>query len=67
MHWKQGYNVYKTGTTNSTAKTTIINRTAVPAESISNIKNILKCGTTSNSTTSNTEINVRIILGKDYE
>ncbi len=63
---EQGYNVYKTGSTNVTAKTTIVNKTAVSSTITSDIKKILGCGSISSSITSNSTIDIKIILGKDY-
>lgn len=62
---KAGYNVTKTGTTTITSKTTIINQTNVEKEILDNIKEILETGIISTST-SNSETNIKIIIGKDY-
>ncbi len=64
---KQGFNVYKTGSTNTTSKTTIVNKTAVPQDVTKDLKNILKCGNISSSITSNSKVDITIILGKDYK
>ena len=63
----QGYNVYKTGTTTATTKTTIINKTAVPSKTTDKIKEILGVGNISSSTSSTSTVDVKIILGKDYK
>lgn len=64
---KKGYNVYKTGTTSTTATTTIINNTDVNSEITTNIKELLDAGTISTTATrSNTTANITIILGKDF-
>lgn len=63
---EQGYNVTKTGTTNATAKTSIINRTGRTTKETQAIKEILKVGSTS-SKTSNNNVDYTIIIGKDYK
>lgn len=64
---KQGYNVYKTGTTTLTSKTTIINKKAIQTDLIDEIKNTLGVGSVSNSVSSNSTVDITIILGKDYK
>ena len=64
---KAGYNVYKTGTTTSTSKTTIVNKTAVPSVNTTNIKELLGCGSISSSISSNSTVDITVILGKDYK
>lgn len=63
---KAGYNVTKTGTTTETSKTTIINSTKQPTETTNKIKEILGTGIISTST-SNSETDLKIIIGKDYK
>lgn len=63
---EKGYNVVKTGTTNATAKTSIINRTGRATKETQAIKQILKVGSTS-SKTSNNNVDYTIIIGKDYK
>lgn len=63
---KAGYNVTKTGTTTETSKTTIINSTKQSAETTNKIKEILGTGIISTST-SNSETDLKIIIGKDYK
>ena len=62
---KNGYNVTKTGVTNSVAKTSIINRTDSATGAATEIKKILNTGviTTGNSSKN---IDFTIIIGKDY-
>mgnify|MGYP000483070015 FL=1 len=62
---KNGYNVTKTGVTNSVAKTSIINRTDSATGAATEIKKILNTGviTTGNSSEN---IDFTIIIGKDY-
>ena len=59
-----GFSVTKTGTTNSTSKTSIINKSNVSEDVLSAIQNLLEVGTISSSTTESA-IDITIILGKD--
>ena len=63
----KGYKVTKTTTTTSTAKTTIINKTDVDAKFTDNIKDILGVGTVSSSSVSSSNVDITIIIGKDYK
>lgn len=63
----KGYNVYKTGTTSSTAKTTIVNKKSATTDITSDIKDILGVGSISNSTSSSSTVDITIVLGKDYK
>ena len=63
----KGYNVYKTGTTTTTSKTTIVNRTAVQNDIMEDIKDILKVGNIQKSTSSSSTVDVKIVIGKDYK
>ena len=63
----EGYNVYKTGTTNQTAKTTIINKKAVDSSITEDLKDILGVGTISSSYSGSSTVDVSIIIGKDYK
>ena len=62
----EGYTVYKTGTTSTTSKTTIINKSNISDKAISNIQNILGTGITSSSNTNSSNVDLTIIIGKDY-
>ena len=64
---KAGYKVYKTGTTSKTKKTTIINKNNVEDSITNSIKNKLKVGVISNSSSSNGTIDITVILGTDYK
>ena len=64
---KSGYNVYKTGTTSITSKTTIINKSNISKDITSDIKDILDVGIIQNSSTNNGTVDITIILGKDYK
>lgn len=62
-----GYNVAKTGTTNTTKKTSILNKKDVTETELKNIKEIIGVGTISNSKSSSSKVDVTIIIGTDYE
>lgn len=63
----EGYNVYKTGTTTPTAKTAIVNKTAVPVKITDEIKDLLGVGAISSNTTSSSTVDIRVVLGRDYK
>ena len=63
----QGYNVYKTGTTTTTSKTTIVNKTAISNDKIEAIKDVLGVGNISSSVSSSSTVDVKIVIGKDYK
>ena len=63
----QGYNVYKTGTTTTTSKTTIVNKTAISNDKVEAIKDVLGVGNISSSVSSSSTVDVKIIIGKDYK
>ena len=60
-----GFTISKTGKTNSTEKTSIINKSNVPENITTSIKSLLEVGTISASTSEST-VDITIILGKDY-
>ena len=62
-----GYKVTRTGSTNITSKTTIINKKNAGSSLLSNIKDILEVGTIQSSESSSSKIDITIILGKDYK
>ena len=62
-----GYEVYRTGSTNATSRTAIIDKKDIASTLLDNIKMVLGTGTISNSQTSSTKADVTIIIGKDYE
>ena len=64
---KAGYTVDKTGTTTSTSKTTIINKTSLPSDTLSKLKDLLGIGNISNSNSSTNKVDITIIIGKDYK
>lgn len=61
-----GYKVSRTGSTNSTAKTTIINKKDVKETLLKNIKDTIGVGTISDSQSSSSKVDVTVIIGKDY-
>ena len=61
-----GYTVDRKGTTNSTAKTTIINKKDVADTILTNIKQTIGAGTISDSASSSSKVDVTIVIGKDY-
>lgn len=63
----KGYNVAKTGTTNSTSKTTIINKKGIQESTMQDIKTTLGVGTISDSEVNSSKVDITIILGKDYK
>ena len=62
-----GYNVTRTGTTNTTAKTIIINKKNASDTLLDNIQLMLGVGTIQNSQSNSSKVDVTIILGKDYQ
>ncbi len=63
----KGYNVIKTGTTNSTSKTTIINKKEIQESTMQDIKTTIGVGTISDSEVNSSKVDITIILGKDYK
>ena len=63
----KGYKVTKTTSTNDTAKTTIINKSDIDPEFIDNIKSILGTENVSSNSVSSSDVDITIILGKDYK
>ena len=62
-----GYKVARTGTTNTTSKTTIVNKTEIKDNILKNMKEVLGTGTISSSQIDNSKVDVTIIIGKDYK
>jgi len=63
---KEGYTVYKTGTTSTTHITTIINRKKVSEGNTKKVKTLLGTGVISSSNKSS-NVDLTIIIGKDYK
>lgn len=62
-----GFNVTRTGNTNTTSKTTIINKKNVQDTTLKNIKEAIETGTITSSESSSSKVDVTIIIGKDYK
>lgn len=63
----KGYKISKSSTTTSTSKTTIINKTDVDEKFENDIKDILGVGNISSSSVSSSQVDITIIIGKDYK
>ena len=62
-----GYQVTRTGTTNSTSKTVVINKKDVQDSLLKDIKEVLGVGNVQDSKTTSSKVDVTIIVGKDYK
>ncbi len=62
-----GYKVTRTGTTNATSKTSIINKKDANTSYLNNMKEVLGTGTIQSSQSSSSKVDVTIIIGKDYK
>lgn len=62
----KGYKVSKVGKTNSTSKTSIINKGNIFEQSVNEIKDVIGTGTITKSN-SESSVDITIILGKDYK
>ena len=63
---KAGYNVTRTGTTNTTAKTVIMNKKNIGDAVLEGIEQTLDVGILEDSQSSSSKVDVTIILGRDY-
>ena len=61
-----GYKVTRTGSTNTTSKTTIINKKDIKETFLKNMKDVIGTGTIETSESSSSKVDVTIIIGKDY-
>lgn len=61
-----GYKVTRTGNTNTTSKTTIINKKDAKDTTLKDIKQVLGTGTIQESESTSSKVNITIIIGKDY-
>lgn len=61
-----GYKVTRTGSTNTTSKTAIINKKNVKDTLLKNMKDVIGIGSIQNSESSSSKVDVTIIIGKDY-
>lgn len=64
---ESGFKVTRTGSTNTTAKTTILNKKDISDTQLKEIKEVLSIGTIQNSQSSSSKIDVTIIIGTDYK
>ena len=64
---KAGFKVTKKGETNSTSKTTIINKKEIKDNYVTEIKNAVGMGITQNSQSTSSKVDLTIIIGKDYK
>lgn len=62
-----GYKVTRTGSTNTTTKTTIINKKNVRDTTLKKIKEVIGTGTISTSESSSSKVDITVIIGKDYK
>lgn len=62
-----GFKVTRTGTTNTTSKTTIADKKGIKETFLKNIKDVLGVGGISSSESSSSKVDVTIILGTDYK
>ena len=61
-----GFTISKTGTINSTEKTSILNKTEISDNIINSIQALLEIGELSESPSIDSPANITIILGKDF-
>lgn len=61
-----GYKVTRTGSTNTTSKTTIVNKKNIKETLLKNMKDVIGVGTIETSESSSSKVDVTIIIGKDY-
>ncbi len=61
-----GYNVTRTGSTNTTSKTIIMNKKNIGDAVLEGIEQALSAGTVENSESSSSKVDVTVILGRDY-
>lgn len=62
-----GFNITRTGSTNTTSKTAIINKKNVKDTLLTNIKEVLGTGVISSSESSSSKVDLSIVIGKDYK
>lgn len=61
-----GFKVTRTGSTNTTSKTVIMDKKNTPDSILDNIKTTIGIGNIQNGESSSSKVNVVIIIGKDY-
>ena len=62
----EGYEVTKTGNTNTSSRTTITNKTGLDSKITNDIKDILGVGSISSSKSASSKVDITIVIGKDY-
>ena len=62
-----GYKVTRTGSTNTTSKTTIVNKKQVTDVLLQNMKDVIGVGSIETSESSSSKVDVTIIVGKDFQ
>ncbi len=62
-----GFKISRTGSTNSTSKTVIMNKKSTSDSILNSIKTTLGTGYIQDSESSSSKVNVVVIIGKDYE
>ena len=63
---KAGYNVTRTGSTNTTTKTVIMNKKNIGDAVLEGIEQVLNTGTIQDSSSSSSKVDITVILGRDY-
>jgi len=62
-----GYKVTRTGTTNTTSKTTIADKKGIKETYLKNIKDVIGVGVISSSESSSSKVDITIVIGADYK
>lgn len=62
-----GFKISRTGSTNSTAKTVIMNKKSTSDSILNSIKTTIGTGYVQDSESNSSKVNVVVIIGKDYE
>lgn len=62
-----GYKIKKTGKTSSISKTIITNKKDVSSENLKKLKETLSVGSITTNKVSNSQVDITIIIGKDFE
>ena len=62
-----GFKISRTGSTNSTSKTVIMNKKSTSDSILNSIKTTIGTGYVQDSESNSSKVNVVVIIGKDYE
>ena len=62
-----GYTVYKTGNSNLTTKSTIVEKSNISSNILEDLKNVLSINNTSSSISTESSTDITIIIGSDYK